>query len=72
MESSKALENANKFLNQTLTVARTSNSFVNQEIDRKARSLTLAIKKEFKVDYSKNVNFKPRKSHYMKVDIKVL
>lgn len=60
MESSKALENANKFLNQTLTVARTSNSFVNQEIDRKARSLTLAIKKEFKVDYSKNVNFKPK------------
>lgn len=60
MKSLKALENADTSLNQTLTVAKSSKSFANKEIDRKVRSLTLAIKKELKVDYSKTVNFKPK------------
>lgn len=60
MESLKVLENTDKFLTQTLTVAHTSNSFANKEIDQKVRSLTLAIKKELEVDYSKTVHFKPK------------
>ena len=60
MKSLKALENADTSLDQTLTVAESSNSFANKEIDRKVRSLTLEIKKELKVDYSKTVNFKPK------------
>ena len=46
MKSLKALENADTSLDQTLTVAESSNSFANKEIDRKVRSLTLEIKKE--------------------------
>lgn len=52
MESLKALENTDNSLNNTLIQARNNSSFASREIDRKVRSLTLAIKKELKVDYS--------------------
>jgi hypothetical protein len=60
MKSLTVLENANKFLNETLSVTNFSNIFVNKEIDRTVCSLTLSIKKELKIDYSKTLNFKPK------------
>ncbi|MDO4481057.1 MAG: hypothetical protein Q4B56_08370, partial [Erysipelotrichaceae bacterium] len=59
MNSLEALRNTDDALNETLNVVKTSVSFASKEVDRKVRSLTLAISKELKVDYSKTMKFKP-------------
>ena len=60
MNALETLKNADNSLNETLNVARNSVSFANKDIDRTVRSLTLAIKKELKVDYSRTVKLKPK------------
>ncbi len=60
MNALETLKNADNSLNETLSVARNSVSFANKDIDRTVRSLTLAIKKELKVDYSRTVKFKSK------------
>ena len=59
MKSLIALENTDNSLSETLSVAKFSNSFVSKETDKILNSLTLAIKKELKIDYSKTLKFKP-------------
>lgn len=60
MNALKSLKDADISINKTLDIAKASVSFVNKDIDRQIRSLTLAIKKELKVDYSKEIKFKPK------------
>lgn len=59
MESLKTLENADNLLNEILYQTKYSNTFVSSEIDQKVKSLTAAIKKDLKVDYSEKKKFKP-------------
>lgn len=59
MKSLIALENTDNSLSETLSVAKFSNTFVSKETDKTVNSLTLAIKKELKIDYSKTLKFKP-------------
>lgn len=58
MESLKALENAELSLNDILVQSKSSSSFASKDVDRKVRSLTLAIKKDLRVDYSVTKKFK--------------
>lgn len=62
MESLKTLENVELSLNDILVQSKSSSSFASKEVDRKVRSLTLAIKKDLKVDYSVTKKFKPKEN----------
>ena len=62
MESLKTLENVELSLNEILVQSKSSSSFASKEVDRKVRSLTLAIKKDLKVDYSVTKKFKPKEN----------
>lgn len=59
MEAINSLENADLFLSKLLVASAGSVPFVNKDIDRQIREVTLAIKNELKVDYSKTIAFKP-------------
>lgn len=60
MKTLEAIKNADNSLAQILTNAQYSNEVLNKDVDRQVRALTLNIKKELKVDYSRTVNFKPK------------
>lgn len=62
MESLKTLENVELSLNDILVQSKSSSPFASKEVDRKVRSLTLAIKKDLKVDYSVTKKFKPKEN----------
>ena len=59
MKSLKILENADNSLTNILYQITYSNTFVSNEIAQKVKSLTVAIKKDLKVDYSTGRKFKP-------------
>ena len=73
MEALKALENAEVSLKTLVNESDYSIPFSNKEIDRQIRSLTLAIKKELKVDYSKTLKFRAKeKERLTKIYIEYL